>query len=123
MANTDVKLVHTDGSYVPSVASVPVVNGDTVSFSTDDGSSALAYFSPDALSVLSPRPANPISVGTVARTDFSFSSSSPGAYSVFFAADADSAPSSYPAGASQTLLLEVAVSDEPPFNNPMNTGH
>jgi len=122
MANTDVKLVHTDGSYVPSAASVPVVNGDTVSFSTDDGSSALAYFSPDALSVLSPAPANPTSVGA-GQAVFSFSSSSPGAYSIFFAADAGSAPSSYPVGASQTLLLEVAASDQPPFDNPMNRGH
>jgi len=123
MANTDVKLVHTNGSYVPSVASVRVVNGDTVSFSTDDGSSALAYFSPDALSVLSPKPANPASVGGAGQAKFSFSSSSPGAYSVFFAADSSSAPSSYPAGNSQTLLLEVAASDQPPFDNPMTSGH
>jgi len=59
MANTNVTLVHTDGTYVPSVASVPVVSGDTISFLTDDGSAALAYFSPAALAALSPKPANP----------------------------------------------------------------
>ena len=123
MANTDVTLVHSDGAYVPSIASVPVVNGDTVSFSTNDGTAVLAYFSPDAISVLSPTPANPATIGPAGKAAFSFNSSGAGAYSVFFAADASSAPTRYPTGSSQNLRLEFAVSDAPPFDNPMNTGH
>ena len=123
MANTDVTLVHEDGTYVPSVASVAVVNGDTVSFSTDDGTQALAYFSPDALSLLSPTPANPATIGAAGTAAFSFTSSGPGAYSVFFAAQGSSAPPTYPAGSSQNLLLEFEVSDAPPFDNPLSTGH
>ena len=123
MANTDVTLVHENGAYVPSVASVPVVTGDTVSFSTDDGTEALAYFSPDALSLLSPTPANPATVGSAGTAAFSFTSSGPGAYSVLFAADASSAPSRYPTGSSQNLQLEFAVSDVPDFDNTMTTGH
>jgi hypothetical protein len=123
MANTDITLIHSDGNYVPSAASVSVVNGDTVSFSTNDGSSALAYFSPDTLAVLSPKPANPATIGSAGKTVFSFSSSSPGAYSVFFAADAASAPANYPSRKSQALLLETAASEQPPFDNRMNVGH
>ncbi len=123
MANTDVTLVHSDGSYVPSLSSVPVVKGDTVSFSTDDGTQALAYFSPDALSVLSPTPANPATIGPSGKAAFSFNSSGAGAYTVFFAADANSAPTRYPTGSSQNLQLEFAVSDAPPFDNPLSTGH
>jgi hypothetical protein len=121
MANTDITLFHTDGAYVPSTPSVPVVNGDTVSFSTSDGSSAVAFFSPDALSVLSPQPANPLTIA--GTTAFSFASSGPGAYSIFFGADANSAPANFPADSSQMLRLEIAASDAPPFDNPMTTGH
>ncbi len=123
MANTDVTLVHEDGTYVPSVASVAVVNGDTVSFSTDDGTQALAYFSPDALTLLSPTPANPATIGPSGAAAFSFTSSGPGAYSVFFAPDASAAPTRYPTGSSQNLQLEFAVSDTPDFDNVLNPGH
>jgi hypothetical protein len=121
MANTDVTLFHTDGAYVPSAPSVPVVSGDTISFSTSDGSSAIAFFSPDAISVLSPKPANPLTIA--GKTAFSFTSSSAGAYSIFFAADPSSSPANFPQGSSQTLLLEIAGADAPPFDNPMTTGH
>ncbi len=125
MANTDVKLVHSDGTYVPSVASVPVVNGDTVSFTTNDGTAAIAWFSPGALAVLSPRPSNPATIGP-GRVAFSFTSSNSGAFSVFFAAQGSSAPPNYPAGSSQNLRLEFEVSDDPPFSGPgdtVGTGH
>jgi len=126
MANTEVTLVHTDGTYVPSVASVPVVSGDTVSFSTDDGSAALAYFSPAALAVLSPKPTNPATVGAAGRSVFSFAASSPDSYSVVFAPPGSAAPPNYPAGSSQNLRLEFEISDEPPFSGPADspgTGH
>ena len=123
MANTDVTLVHTDGTYVPSVASVSVVSGDTVSFSTDDGTPALAYFSPAALAVLSPTPTNPATIGAAGRSVFSFASSNPAAYSVVFAAQGSPAPSSYPNGPSGNLVLEFEASDAPSFDNQMTSGH
>lgn len=121
MANTDVTLFHTDGTYVPSAPSVTVVDGDTVSFTTSDGSSAVAFFSPDALSVLSPKPANPLTIS--GKAAFSFGSSNAGAYSIFFGADAGSPPGSFPPGSSQTLRLEIADADAPPFDNSMTSGH
>ena len=126
MANTNVTLVHTDGTYVPSVASVPVVSGDTVSFSTDDGSAALAYFSPAALAALSPKPANPAMIGAAGRSVFSFATSNPDAYSIVFAAQGSPAPMDYPPGASGELVLEFEASDAPPFTGPSDspgTGH
>ncbi len=121
MANTDVTLFHTDGTFVPSAPSVPVVSGNSVSFSTSDGSSAVAFFSPDALSVLSPTPANPLTI--TGKAAFSFCSSKAGAYSIFFGADANSDPADFPADSSQTLRLEIASADAPPFDSGMNTGH
>ena len=121
MANTEVTLFHTDGTYVPSAPSVQVVNGDTVSFSTSDGSSAVAFFSPDALSVLSPTPANPLTIP--GKAAFSFASSNAGAYSIFFGADAGAAPENFPRDSSQRLRLEIAGADAPPFDNSMTSGH
>src|SRR5579862_1099621 len=108
MANTEVVLIHTGDAYVPSVASVPVVAGDTVSFATSDGSSALAFFSPDALAVLSPKPVSPLTLGASGKAAFSFSTSNLGAYSVFFTAAGGSGPAHFPSRTSQTLQCEVS---------------
>ena len=124
MANTNVTLVHTDGTYVPSMTAVSVVSGDTVSFSTDDGSAALAYFSPAALAVLSPTPTNPATIGAAGRSVFSFATSNPDAYSVVFAAQGSPAPANYPDGPSGNLVLEFEAPNAPPsFDNQMTSGH
>jgi hypothetical protein len=126
MANTQVTLINTNGVFVPSADSVLVVQGDTVSFSTSDGSSAFAFFSPDALSVLMPAPTNPYAIGAGKTAEFSFSSSRPGAYSAFFAADATAAPKHFPGGNSPTLRLEVEGSGGTGFTGPgdtVGTGH
>jgi hypothetical protein len=121
MANTDITLFHTNGAYVPSAPSVPVASGDTVSFSTSDGSAAVAFLSSDAISILTPQPANPLTIS--GKAVFSFSSSKAGAYSIFFSADPDSPPPHYPRESSQALRLEIGASTAPPFDNAMSTGH
>lgn len=126
MAHTDIKLIDSDGILVPSSDSVPVVNGDTVSFSTSDGHPAFAFFSPDAISALSPRPASPFPIAAGKKADFTFSSSAPGAYSVYFGVTGGSAPGKFPTDRSQALRLEVDMSIAPPFPGPgdnMGTGH
>jgi hypothetical protein len=126
MANTDIKLINNDGVLVPSSGSVSVVIGDTVSFSTSDGSPAFAFFSPDATSVLSPKPASPFAIAAGKTAAFSFSSSQPGAYSAFFALHASPTPARFPGGKSQALRLEILTSDQPPFTGPsdtVGTGH
>ena len=126
MAHTDITLINSGGILVPSAGSVPVVSGDTVSFSTSDASPAFVFFSPDAVSALSPRPASPFAIAAGQRADFTFSSSAPGAYSAYFGVAADSAPGNFPAGQSQALQLEVDMSIAPPFPGPGDgpvTGH
>jgi hypothetical protein len=126
MANTDVTLINQQGTYVPSAASIPVVSGDTISFSTNDGSQAFAFFSPDAIANLSPAPANPFLLAAGRKSLFSFLSSRPGAYSAYFSADPASPPVRFQRGVSQSLLLEVIPSNQSPFTGPgnaMTTGH
>ena len=126
MANTDITLISNDGMLVPSADSVAVVAGDTVSFSTSDGGPAFAFFSPDAIAILSPKPANPFVIAAGKKAAFTFSSSKPGAYSAYFAQDAGSAPARFPTGTSQTLRLEVESVNPPGFPVPSDqpgTGH
>jgi plastocyanin len=109
MANTDVKLVFNSegGVYIPATASVRVVSGDTITFFTSDGSPVQLYFSPDALSVLSPTSANPHSIPAGQKASFTFKSSAPGAYSVFFEPQGKSPNSSFPGGMSQQMQFET----------------
>lgn len=126
MAHTEITLIDSGGVLVPSVGSVPVVSGDTVSFSTSDGSPAFAFFSPDAVSALSPRPASAFPIAAGAKAQFTFSSSAKGAYSAYFGVTAGSAPGTFPSDQSHALRLEVDMSIAPPFPGPgdgMGTGH
>jgi len=127
MANTDVVLSNDSGVLVPSTDSIRVVSGDMITFATADGSEAFAFFSPDAASVLSPKPSNPCSIAAGTKAHFSFTSSQPGAYSAFFGRSAGDAPDGFPGGTSQILALRINLSDEPPpFSGPadtLGTGH
>lgn len=106
MAHTEVTLTNDDGTLVPGQPSVPVADGDTVAFSINDGS-AFLFFSPDAAAILSPAPVNPVKISSSGQTVFTFTSSEPGAYSVFFEEDDDSVPAGYPVRESNLLLLEI----------------
>lgn len=118
MANTNITLINDKGAYVPSVPSVPVVAGDTVSFATSDGSAAQLFFSPAAASVLSPAPASPFQLAAKGNAAFKFTSSAPGAYSVF----TNSAPGRFPGNVSKVLNLEVGpVAAPPKFGGPHDT--
>lgn len=109
MANTDVTVASKDGVLVPSQFSVPVSENDTIGFSTSEPNGVYLFFSPDAAAVLSPTPSSPVSVSAGTTASFTFKSSQPGAYSVYFGADASSAPACFPAASSNLLLLEVAL--------------
>jgi len=118
MANTTITLINDNGAYVPSAPSVPVVAGDTVSFATSDGKAAQLFFSPDAASVLSPTPASPFQLAASGNAAFKFTSSAPGAYSVF----PNAAPQKFPGYVSQVLNLEVGPAIAPPdFGGPHDT--
>jgi plastocyanin len=122
MANTSVTLVDNGGVYVPSVSSVPVVKGDTVTFSTSDGTHVVLFFSPDASSILSPDPGNAFSLAAGKTATFTFLGSQPGAHSAFFGSHPSAAPGSFPTTVTEFLTLETgavrdsivaAVADDP----------
>ena len=127
MSKTEVTLVKNSGAIIPSTDSVPVVAGDGVSFSTSDGSTAYAFFSPDAMSVLSPKPASPLAIHSGHKAEFTFSSSKAGAYSVFFGAGTDTEPGNFSVQTSSVLRLEVMMPPAPPpfsgGSDGMNRGH
>jgi hypothetical protein len=98
------------------------VSGDTVSFSTNDHKSIVLFFSPDAVAALSPKPANPLSIAAGGKAVFKFSSSNPGAYSLFFGATLKSGPANFPTGISRNLILEISAVDVvPSFGSPHDT--
>jgi hypothetical protein len=127
MANTDVVLSNDSGVLVPAPDSIKVVTGDTVTFATADGSEAFAFFSPEAASVLSPKPSNPCSIAAGTKAHFSFTSSRPGSYSAYFGHAPENAPDGFPGGTSEMLALRINFSDGPPsFTGPsdsLGTGH
>jgi hypothetical protein len=110
MAHTDITLKDTGGVFVPSQPQVPVVKGDTISFSTSDGRPVAIFFSPGAASVLSPVPAVPTKLDSRQKAEFAFTSSADGAYSVFFEKDAYTPPAHFPLRKSNLLLLEIDAS-------------
>jgi len=120
MADTNVVLINNDGVYVPSVPSVGVNAGDTVSFSTNDGSAAALFFSPAAAAVVSPSPGSPAPVPAGGSASFTFNSSAPGAYSVFAAGSGASAPASFPNEVSQSLFVLIDSDGGPSFGVPHN---
>ena len=107
MAHTDVTITNDSGKLVPSRSSVPVVDGDSVTFSTAGGEKAGLFFSPDAVSVLSPQPTNPVSVSGNEGQTFTFTSSDEGAYSVFFEREGGWGPNHFPDRSSNQLVMEI----------------
>jgi len=125
MTHTDVVLSESGGVLVPSPDSVRVAAGDTIAFSVANGREGFAFFSPDAASVLSPRPSNPCPIAP-GKAHFSFTSSQAGAYSAYFGYAASEAPDGFPGGHSEMLALEINASDAPPLGGPVDnvgTGH
>lgn len=126
MTHTDVVLSDSDGVLTPSPDSVRVAAGDTIAFSVANGREGFAFFSPDAASVLSPRPANPCPITAGGKAHFSFTSSQAGAYSAYFGYAASDAPDGFPGAHSEMLELEIDGSDSPPFGGPsdnVGSGH
>jgi hypothetical protein len=122
MANTSVTLINNGGVYVPSVPSVAVNKGDTISFATSDGSAAQLFFSSAAAAVLSPAPGSAFPIPAGGSASFSFTSSGPGAYSAFVGASGDAPPTNFPSQVSQNLSLLInETAGAPGFGAPHDT--
>ncbi|WP_263373020.1 cupredoxin domain-containing protein [Granulicella aggregans] len=107
MAHTEVFISNDAGTLVPSQPSVAISNGDTLAFSLSNAGPVFAFFSPDATAALSPAPNGPVSLGSKGPTVFTFTTSDPGAYSVYFEATASAAIPDFPGGTSNLLHLEI----------------
>jgi hypothetical protein len=113
MAHTFINITEDGGGLVPSQSSVSVVQGDSIAFSAP-GLNAALFFSPGAISVLSPSPAAavPLNHGHPAR--FTFTSSAPGAYSVFLGANTGAATPDFPEDQSNQLMIGADSPPPPP---------
>ena len=124
MANTDVKLQPSEGTFVPSLQTVNVVSGDTLTVQNNGGGPAFLFFSPDAVKLLSLKAGAPPSIPGGEKAVFTFSSSAPGAYSVYFGASSDMVPPGFPGDVGPTFWLLAESWLFPVFQaNPLTTGH
>ncbi len=110
MANTQISLQLSDGVIIPSQGSVPVTEGDAVTFINPNTSAVLLFLSPGATSAISPTPSAPTTIQPDAKSEFTFTTSNPGAYSVFFGIAGSTAPAVFPTDQSTSLSLQVANS-------------
>lgn len=124
MANTDVKLVPSEGTFVPSIQNVNVVAGDTVTLHNGGGGPAFLFFSPDALRLLSLKPGEPPTIPGGGQAVYTFASSAPGVYMVYFGGGSEMAPQGFPGQADTKFLLLPASGLLPGFQaNPLSSGH
>lgn len=125
MTNTQISLQLTDGVIVPSQGSIPVNEGATVTFVNPSSSTITLFFSPAVISALTPAPSTPTTLESGAKTEYAFTTSNPGAYSVFFGLSGSSAPAVFPTDPSTVLSLQVAGSGVSfgGFNNKTTTGY
>jgi hypothetical protein len=117
MANTAITLTLEEGILVPSQPSVPFISGNSVSFSTGDGSPGFLFFSPDAALALAPTPTHPYALDG-SKAEFTFITSNPGQYSVYFETDESATPPPFPPGSLALLLLEIDDSNSGGFGGP-----
>ena len=92
---TSIVFTHDGGTPVPSVSSVPVVQGDSFELSVADGGKAVIYFSPELAAIVSPAPGTSLTLGQGSKAQFTFLSSERGAYSLVAAREGDAAPTRF----------------------------
>ncbi len=110
MSITAITLTSEQGAVSPSLTSVPVNSGDTVTFATGDGSTAYLFFSPGAAGILSPTPANPVAVSST-PVSFSFTASGSGVYGVYLETATDVSVPDFPGSPSNTLAILTDLSN------------
>lgn len=82
MANNPLVVSHTEGAAAPENTSVPVITGQTLSFSPGPGRPSFLHFNPALAAILSPRPDHTTALPLTAPQHFTFTSSQPGNFGV-----------------------------------------
>ena len=118
MANQVVTLTSAQGMLLSDVESVVVVEGDTLTIGTQDGSPFSLFFSPDAIAVLSPAPETPFVVPQSTKASFTFTSSKAAAYTAYYGPINSSAPSVYPPEISEQLYFTPIATITVGFSGP-----
>lgn len=109
MANTDIAIRDEMGARVPSVPEVPIIPADTVTFTVEGGANSALYFSPETLSILSPKPGVKVDLPFGHSLTYTFETPGEGAYGVITQATEDPAPESFnfgPPSAPPVLVIQ-----------------
>ncbi len=104
---TSIVFTHDGGTPVPSVSSVPVVQGDSFELSVADGGKAVIYFSPELAAIVSPAPGTSLTLGQGSKAQFTFLSSERGAYSLVAVREGDAAPTRFRTEPSSHVAIET----------------
>jgi hypothetical protein len=112
--NTDIKLHMENDVCIPSVTSVQINAGDTITFSIVDGPLCFRFFSPDTLEVFSPQPPQHAPVG-LGKATYTFVAPGNQAYGVVVQGEDALPPERFDFGAPQNPPALIIQSGLPPI--------
>ena len=118
MATTEVLVQDESGQLSLSVPSVPIVSGDSVSFTAGGDADWLLYFSTATASILTPTPASPVSLAAGATVTYTFAKPGSAAYGLVVQSPDLGAPSSYDFAAATPPALVIQAGGGLPFPGP-----
>jgi hypothetical protein len=82
MATTQARITQQGDYFVPDKSSVPVVEGDSVTFFADPNTQTNLCMSPETAAILSPQPDLTVMIAPGESVSFQFSSGAAGAYCI-----------------------------------------
>lgn len=108
MADTEILLRDEMGLRIPSVHQVSVTTGGKVTFVASDDADSALYFSPQAVSILAPKPDAGAVVTSGKSLSFTFESAAPGVFVAIAQAPEDPPPTDFDdEGASSSAVLFI----------------
>jgi len=110
-----------NGQLVAEDFTVPVIAGDTVTF-TADGGVAFLCFADETSAILDPSPDNPTELAAGSSATWTFASASPGTYPVIVVGSEDEVPVVIDAEGASAPILVVSVHGKRSINDQTGTG-
>jgi len=112
MANTEVVLRDEMGLRVPSNPKVVIADGDTITFTVEEGADSALYFSPETALLLSPKPGARVDLAFDHSLTYTFAAPGHEAYGVIAQAPEDPAPEGFNFGLAATPPALVVQSGQ-----------